>query len=397
MSSRRIFIKKSVLAGAGTWLVPQFLGGHSNAFNNNSHDNKLVVIQLSGGNDGLNTVIPYQNDIYYNSRPQIGIPKKEVLQLTDNGGLHPVMKHFEALFKAGDICIVNNVGYPNAERSHFRSMDIWHTASNANEYWQTGWLGRWLDSNCNSSNKSGSLLELDDSLSLAVKGEHIKGLACSNIEKLQKMTAFPFYKQIANQSLQGSPELQYMYKTMLETYQSAEYLQTQISKSVSKGSYPMNKFGQSLKTIGNLISSGIDTTVFYTSLSGFDTHANQQMRQSKLLETLDAGVGALIGDLKSQNRWQNTTILIFSEFGRRVKENGSKGTDHGAANQAFICSGKLKKAGFYSALPSLLELEDGDIAQEIDFRQIYANILQDWLFCDHSAILQKSFTPTIIL
>ena len=319
------------------------------------------------------------------------------MKLTDEAGFHPVMKHAANLFKSGDMCIINNVGYPNADRSHFRSMDIWQTASDANEYWQTGWLGRWLDSSCNSNKKSGSLIELDDSLSLAVKGELTKGLACSNIDKLKKMTAFPFYKQIANQIPDETPELAYMYKTMLETYQSAEYLQTQIIKSITKENYPANKFGQSLKTIGNVISAGIETSVFYTSLTGFDTHANQQIRQSKLLQTLDEGINALISDLKSQNQWQNTTLLVFSEFGRRVKENGSKGTDHGAANQVFIYSGNLKKQGFYNKLPSLDTLNDGDIIQEIDFRQIYANILQDWLRCDDTTILQKDFDALSIL
>ena len=373
--------------------MPQFLNAFNQPFSNQSRTGKiLVVLQLSGGNDGLNTIVPYRNDIYYQNRPNLGIQKSEVLTISDELGLNPAMEAFRELYDEGLVSIINSVGYPNPDRSHFRSMDIWHTASDSNEYLTSGWLGRYLDNQCVGCDNPLHAIEVDDTLSLALKGEQTSGFAVSNPKKLKRQADNPFLKAIADNGHHHEAEnVTYLYKTLIDTQSSADYLFEKAKTYQSKTTYPNNSFARNLKQIAELITADSDTKVYYAGMTGFDTHANQKGQQARLLKHYSDSVAAFVKDLKSNGLLDDVLILTFSEFGRRVKQNGSGGTDHGTANNVFLMGGNLRKAGFYNAAPDLLNLDKGDLVYDIDFRAIYANILENWLEIESKSILGKSF------
>ena len=369
-------------------MVPGFLRASNPYAGNNGK--KIVVVQLSGGNDGLNTIIPYRNDIYYKSRPEIAIKQDKVLMLNDELGMNESMRGMKELFDQGWLGILNNVGYPNPDRSHFRSMDIWHSASDSKEYLTTGWIGRYLDATCSGCAKPISAIEIDDSLSLALKGQDINGLALHNVALFYKMIkdAAPFNKP---DFASNNDNLNYLYKTLAATSESADYLYEKSNIYHSKANYAGNGFAKDLKTIAELIISGVDTSVFYTSLSGFDTHVNQTGQQGNHLRDLSDGLNVFVNDLKVNNRFNDVTIFVFSEFGRRVAQNASNGTDHGTANNVFIISSNLKKAGVLNETPDLEKLDYGDLVHSIDFRQVYATLLNKCLGADDAKILGRQF------
>jgi uncharacterized protein (DUF1501 family) len=397
---RRNFLRQSALASVGTMLIPNFLKAFElqNLAGESFKQKILVIVQWSGGNDGLNTVVPYQNDIYYRERPRLAVPAAEVLKLNDNLGFNPILKNLKNLFDSGNLSIINNVGYPNPDRSHFRSMDIWHTASEANEYLSAGWIGRYLDSNCQTANCkiAHAAIEVDDTLSLAMKGEYIKGLALKNPEKLYQATQNKQINQLAKLANQindhDHDHVAYLYKTLAETVSSANYIHEKNKIYKSKLTYPVSPFAQQLKTIAELISSGLETSIYYASMGGFDTHIRQKGQQERLLKIYDETMGVFVEDLKKNNRLQDVVIMTFSEFGRRVAQNASEGTDHGTASNVFIINGNLKKVGFWNESPNLQDLDEGDLKFSVDFRTIYATLLQKHLQVESKAILNKDFS-----
>ncbi|MCB9315800.1 MAG: DUF1501 domain-containing protein [Lewinellaceae bacterium] len=395
---RRDFLKTASLATASLW-VPRFLQAHSRPGALAHNGRILVMIQLSGGNDGLNTVVPYQNDIYYKERPRLGILKKDALPLTDEAGLHPELQALKSLYDAGDLAVLHNVGYPNPDRSHFRSMDIWHTASPAEEYWSTGWLGRYLDAQCSGGGREvcpATVLEIDDTLSLALKGYQQKGLALQNPGQLYQTARSPYftdYLAAQNNMQQEDSPVGYLYKTMAETLSSADYLFEKSRLKPSAGTYPDTGMGKHLKTVASLILGGSETSVYYLSLGSFDTHINQAGQQKRLFKELSDALAAFSAELKAQGRWNDVLVATFSEFGRRVAQNASGGTDHGTANQMFFMGGQLKQKGLLNALPTLTDLDEGDLKFNVDFRQVYATLLERWLGTDAEPILGKRFEP----
>ncbi|WP_241492502.1 DUF1501 domain-containing protein [Lacinutrix himadriensis] len=354
---------------------------------------KLVIIQLAGGNDGLNTIIPYTNDIYYKSRPDLAIPKGSVLKINDEIGFHKNLGPLKELYDQGHVTIINNVGYPNPNRSHFRSTDIWQSASGSNEYLNTGWLGRYIDA-YGKAPYSG--IELDDSLSLILKGENINGIATRNPKIFNTNAQTPYFKKVLNYQTDAhlsEHNLGYLYKTMIEAKSSAKYIYEKTKTSKSKLEYPNNPFAKQLKTTAEFINSHIESKVYYVSMGGFDTHANQEKKQAQLLKTYSETVAVFVDDLKKNDTFKDTLIVTFSEFGRRVKQNAGGGTDHGAANNVFIIGDDLNNKGFYNDMPNLNQLDkNGDIIHTVDFRSIYATILDKWLEVDDVKILNKSFS-----
>lgn len=334
---RRNFLQQSSLAST-SMLVPNFLKRFTPNNPSNSRTEKiLVVIQLSGGNDGLNTIIPFRNDLYYKSRPTLGIQQNEVLKVSDELGFNPALASLRSLLDEGEMSVINSVGYPNPDRSHFRAMDIWHTASSSDEYLSTGWLGRYLDYNCPNPHTA---LEIDGCLSLALKGASKSGVALKRKE---------------------------------------------------------HTFAEDLRQIAELIAADTDTRIYYVNLGGFDTHAGQRETQDRLLKIYAEGINAFIKDLKAHHLFNDVMIFTFSEFGRQLKENASGGTDHGTANNVFLFNGNLKKAGFYNNAPDLTHLDKGGLKYEIDFRSIYATLLDDWLnHCSISVLNQKFSRLNII-
>jgi len=389
---RRDFLKNTALASTSL-MVPQFLTGFQGNKLFGSRSGKiLVVIQLSGGNDGLNTVVPFRNDIYYQSRPSLAIKKGDVLKVGEDLGFNPAMQPLLELYDEGLLSIINSVGYPNPDRSHFRSMDIWQTASESNEYLSTGWLGRYLDSNCAGCDDPYHALEVDDSLSLAMKGARQSGFAMSDPKRLKRQAENRFLNALVKQPSHSSEEnVAYLYKTIIDTQSSATYLYEQSQLYSSTLAYPKTPFGKDLRQIAELITADTDTKIYYASLTGFDTHANQKNQQERLLRQYAEGVSVFAKDLKKNGLLEDVLILTFSEFGRRVQQNASNGTDHGTANNVFLIGGSLKKPGFYNSPPNLSKLDEGDLVYEVDFRRIYASILEDWLEAEAPSILGKPF------
>ncbi|CAL1521601.1 DUF1501 domain-containing protein [Chitinophaga sp. MM2321] len=390
--NRRRFLQVGSLASAAV-MMPKFLKALETGALVPPGNKVLVIIQLSGGNDGLNTIIPYRNDIYYRERPALGIKREDALALTDELGIHPALQGLKTLYDEGALGILNNVGYPNPDRSHFRSMDIWHSASDAGQYWTDGWIGRYLDAQCKGCDKPTQALEIDDTLSLALKGDEVKGLALTDPARLFGTSNDKYFKELLRQhppeNEHGNAD--YLYKTMGETISSAAYIQQQFKTYQSRETYPNTALGRNMRTIANLVMSDINTSVYYVSHGSFDTHVNQQNQQANLFKQLSDALTTFTGDLKKNNRFQDVVIMTFSEFGRRVSQNASGGTDHGTANNMFLVGGGLKKQGILNDGPDLLHLQEGDLRYNVDFKSVYATLLNKWLGADDKAILKQSY------
>ena len=393
---RRSFIKTGMLATTALF-VPRFLRAFEapGAGLVPPGNKVLVVLQLSGGNDGLNTLIPVRNDNYYRLRPSLGMKMDRTLLLNDETGLHPELSHFKALYDEGHLAILNEVGYPNPDRSHFRSMDIWQSASESNEVWQTGWLGRYLDEACHNCARPTQALEIDDTLSLALKGGLEKAIALkdpkqlfNNSQKAYLQNLLDAHNKTAHAEHHEKP-VDYLYKTMSGTLSSARYIFDQSKAGNSTLSYPKTELGKNMKTIASLILSDINTQVYYVSVGSFDTHTNQQAQQARLFKQINEALAAFTTDLKNNNRFDDVLVFTFSEFGRRVAENASGGPDHGTANCMFFAGGGLKEKGLLNALPDLDRLRDGDLQYKVDFKQVYATVLKRWLGADDQKILGK--------
>lgn len=389
---RRDFLRTTSLA-SGMLMVPNFMKAFDSVYMKSKAYKRLVVIQLSGGNDGLNTIIPYRNDIYYKCRPQLAV-KNNIIKIQNELGFHPGLEALRPLYEAGELTIINNVGYPNPVRSHFKSMDIWHTAGNSYSKLQTGWLGRYLDK---VGRHAYEAIETDDSLSLAMRGKQFSGIATKDHNMLYRTSRDPFLNAVLSNAQDqhlSEHNLGYLYQTMIDAKSSARYIHEHTKLAASTQTYPQNELGKQLRTSAQFINSGLETKVYYHSLSGFDTHANQANVQSRLLKSYADSVAAFVKDLKKADTFKDTMILTFSEFGRRVKQNAANGTDHGAANNVFVIGKTLKTPGFYNALASLSNLDSaGDIKFTVDFRSVYSSILKDWLQADDPSIITGSFNP----
>lgn len=389
---RKEFIQVGSLATA-SMMLPKFLKAFEHRAMVPIGNKVVVILQLSGGNDGLNTVIPVRNDLYYKARPKLGIVKDKALSLTDEVGLHPALTAFKECYDDGSLAVLNSVGYPNPDRSHFRSMDIWHTASQSSEYWSNGWVGRYLDAQCKGCDKPTQAIEIDDVLSLALKGEDIKGIAVKDPRRLYGTANEKFFKDVMknHKDEAGEQPVDYLYKTMAETLSSADYIFQQSRLHPTNAEYPKTDLGNSLKTIASLIFSEINTKVYYVSLGSFDTHIGQEGQQQRLFTEMNGAVQAFVKDLKANNRFNDVLFFTFSEFGRRVQQNASGGTDHGTANNMFLISGALKQKGIINPLPDLANLDEGDLKYNVDFKNVYATVLNKWLKADDKAILQKQY------
>jgi uncharacterized protein (DUF1501 family) len=389
---RKEFLQVGSLATASL-MLPKFLKAFE-AGNMVPPGNKVtVVLQLSGGCDGLNQIIPIRNDIYYRSRPRLGIAKDKALKLTDEVGIHPSLSGLKDLYDDGSMAVLHNVGYPNPDRSHFRSMDIWHTGSQSSEYLTTGWVGRYLDAQCSGCDHPTQAIEMDDVLSLALKGDNIKGIAVKDPRRLYGTANEKYFKEINKNHADepGEQPVDYLYKTLAETMSSADYIFQQSKLHPSAADYPKTDLGTSLKTIASLIYSEINTKVYYLSLGSFDTHINQEMQQQRLFTELNDAVKAFTKDLKANGRFNDVLLFTFSEFGRRVAQNASNGTDHGTSNNMLFIGGGLKQKGLINEMPNLADLDEGDLKYKIDFKNVYATVLKNWLNTDDVKILGKQY------
>ena len=387
---RKEFLQIGSLATASL-LLPKFLKALERPSQVPAGNKVLVVLQLSGGNDGLNTVIPVRNDIYYRSRPHLGISRTSALPLSDEASLHPSLSAFKSFYDQGSLGIINSVGYPNPNRSHFRSMDIWQSASDSREYVYTGWLGRYLDAQCGNCGRPTQAMEMDDILSLALKGADNKAIAVKNPRQLFNSSHERYFRELSASHSMGEPTVDYLYKTLSATLSSADYIFQESRLHPSTRQYPATEIGKNLKTISSLIQSDINTRVYYLSVGSFDTHVNQENQQSRLFSELSDALDAFVKDLTDNHRFEDVLVMTFSEFGRRVAQNASGGTDHGTANNMFLISGGLKQKGLINPMADLSDLDEGDLKFKVDFKSVYATMLHKWLGADDAAILGRKF------
>lgn len=383
---RRQFLKAGSLATASL-LLPNFLKAMSLPEALERGHKVLVILQLSGGNDGLNTIVPMRNDIYFRERQTIAVDN--ALTLTDEAGIHPALPFFKTLYDRGELAVLNNVGYPDPNKSHFRSMDIWHSASRSDEYLESGWIGRYLDQACYDCGHPTQALEVNDMLSLALKGKQKKAFAFKDPKKLYQTSREEYFNTLYQEHKHQHEEeiVAYLYQTLGDTINNADYIFEQSKARKTAAAYPDSVLGKDLKTVSSLIKSDINTQVYYLQIGSFDTHINQQQRQESLFQTINDAVEAFVDDLKKNGLFQHVMLMTFSEFGRRVAQNASNGTDHGTANQLFFLSGGLKKQGLLNALPDLTQLNEGDLQYTEDFRKVYATLLKNWLDADSTKIL----------
>lgn len=359
----------------------------------------LVVIEMSGGNDGLNTVIPHADPQYAKLRPGIGIAAADVVPLGSGLGLHPKMAPLKGLYEKGQLAVVTGVGYPNPNRSHFQSMDIWQTGDplfNIDSH--SGWLARYLDADGHFAGKPLSSLGLSGGLPLALTaGQNGFASVYSNDDMLfngedddQKRKRAAVAGLYAQGSVAGSPA-EFVRNVFQDAYANSGTLKTILAKSgPGSAEYPPNDdLASGLQTIAKLITGGLETRVYYLNLGGFDTHANQPDQHGNLLGSLAGGLSAFFEDLTRHHRADDVIAMTFSEFGRRGHENASSGTDHGAASVMLLAGGL--KGGIYGDYPSLTDLDDGDLRFHTDFRQIYATLLDKWLLTPSQPVLGGSF------
>lgn len=409
-TSRREFLSGglTLLSAAGT--LPVFLGATMRVLGDDTpakrksdSDPILVVVQMAGGNDGLNTVVPYEMDLYYKLRRTLAIPKNEVLRLEHGVGLHSAATGLKDLFDDGRMAIVQGVGYPNPNRSHFTSTDIW--ASGDRDLRQhSGWLGRYFDSCCKGDDPAPEPIQgvaLVKETPVAMQGEKFMPLSFENPDALtwqagrrdrDAAAVFRKLNNISGDFPQADGELgQFLQRAALKAQVGADEIHAATGGSI-RASRRGGRLGQSLQLVAKMIAADMPTRIYYVSMGGFDTHTGQAGRHRRLMEEFSEGIKDFLDTLTQEKLSERVLVMSFSEFGRRVEENASGGTDHGEAAPMFLFGDKVM-AGVHQKHPDLTKLRRGDLEFGTDFRRVYATVLQDWLRAKPRPILGGSFSP----
>ena len=361
-----------------------------------ANDTVLVVCQLSGGNDGLNTVIPYANKTYYKLRPMIGVPDAKVLKLNGDMGLNPGLTGLQELYQQGKVAIIQNVGYPQPNRSHFKSMEIWQSASPESNL-KYGWLGRHFDNQMHAHplNPVVALgLSTEQPLALAA---HDASIPCfASLADLRNMIGDSdserMLREIQGMDAANGSATRAVQNASRSALDAISVLQKQLATYKSTATYGNDAFGNGFKQIGQLIATSPATRVVYFQAGGFDTHARQAEQHQKLLQNFGNAVNTFQKEMEAIGKADKVVTLVFSEFGRRAQENASLGTDHGAAAPMFLIGNKVK-GGFHGPIPDLENLKDGDIQHTQDFREVYAATLDYWMGGDSETVLGQKFSP----
>lgn len=340
-------------------------------------ERRVVLIQLLGGNDGLNTLIPYRNDNYFKYRRNIGLTANERIAIDDQFAFHSALAPLLSTWENSEMSVVNHIGHPYSSRSHFESMDIWNSGQNPAAIEKTGWIGSYLD-NATSTNPY-SAIQLSSQLSLALKGKRFRGISLNHLYSIRTLNNILHEDQIIDKISGANPTLSFISKHLYDVQQISPIMSRKIKQWRDNIGYPKHPFSYSLKQIADGILSELPTVFYLTQLGGFDTHTNQKKRQEKLFNILSTSIHSFIQVLKTANEWKNTSIIITSEFGRRIQDNASDGSDHGKGSLAIILSGALKKPGLYNNDFQIENLDNGDLEVTIDFRQLYSTILNKWL------------------
>jgi uncharacterized protein (DUF1501 family) len=433
LHTRRKFLRTSVLGAAAAWTVPVFLEKTFFALDAMAADSLtqtvtgkdgpiLVVLQLAGGNDGLNTVVPFADDEYHRARPRLGLSPGSILKFNDYAGLNGRLTGFKSLFDEGRLAVVQGVGYPNPNRSHFRSTEIWQTGSDADRTVSEGWIGRYFDNCCSGADPTIGVA-IGDEMPQAFAAKTPTGVTFTQPEQFRYRSSEQaraghfsqeelFFRQInssagidesanapgegasignlAGAAKNGGNAMDFLRRTALDAQLSSDKILAIARKYKSTVTYPPGQLASALSIIARMIAGGLSTRVYYASQGGFDTHAGQMNAHERLMGDLNAAVSAFVADLKQQGNFERVLLMTFSEFGRRVAENANGGTDHGAAAPMFLIGGSTK-AGAFGKYPSLTDLDRGDLKFNTDFRSVYGTVLEQWLKAPSELVLGRKF------
>ncbi len=409
MLHRRGFLTKTLksasLLSVGT-LVPKFIADTARAATVGK-DNILIVLEMTGGNDGLNMVIPYKDELYPKLRPTLQQRKDQVLKVNDEIGLHPALVGMQQLLQNGSLAVVQGVGYPNPDRSHFESMDVWHSADHTRKT-PTGWMAR---SAIELQAQTGGVPGMQvgpEKLPLALRGAPTSVASLNHKQPLNiKLGGEEGDERKTRKKLlvdlsqapgpkDGPGMLQFVQRSQLQTYSTVDQLQQILKGVAASGGFAGQNLMQKMELIAQLIQRGLGTRLFYLAIDGFDTHSEQAPAHQKLFTEVGQAIQLLFNYLQATGHDKRVTVMTFSEFGRRVAENGSKGTDHGAGSCLFV-AGPGVKGGAVGKHPSLSDLDAGDLKYHTDFRRVYATLLDGWLGCDSKAILGAKYEPLALL
>ncbi|MGQ9576544.1 MAG: DUF1501 domain-containing protein [Thermoguttaceae bacterium] len=414
--SRRDLLKSSVgavgLLGLRTTMPGPLVRADSPAAKQDRSGNVLVVVQLAGGNDGLNTVVPYADDIYARSRRTLRLSDKQVLKIDSLVGFHPEMRAFKRLYDEGLAAVVQGVGYPNPHGDHVTSMRFWHTARPHQTSVQTGWIGRAADQVYQPETldvpaifvgriRRPFLINAEKALIPAIRGPQQAVLQTMPGGSQRSPLSGRGEKPAARQPHGGNPLLGFVERTAAAARKASQRIEEVLRADKSGGLYPASEFGQMLHAIGQLIRAELGIRVMVTELGGeqpggWDTHAVQFANHAALLKQLSEGLAAFAADLQQDRLLDHVLLMTFSEFGRTLLENGRRGTDHGSAAPILLVGGKLK-GGLIGPHPSLAQTEGGGVKHHTDFRRVYATVLENWLGWESQPIVGPGFAPLELL
>jgi uncharacterized protein (DUF1501 family) len=351
--------------------------------------NLFVLVELKGGNDGLNTVVPYADQGYYDLRPSLAIPREQVLQLDQRTGLNPGLEALMPLWRAGELAVVQSVGYPGANLSHFRSIQIWDTASRSNEYLSEGWLARAFAAAPPPSRFAADAVVVGSAEMGPFTGSHVRAIALTNTEQFLRQARLAAPLGSAHNEALG-----HILKVEQDIARAASNLD---GGHRFKTPFPRSLFGNAIRTAAQVAASRAGVAAVKVSLDGFDTHSNQPGRHARLLKEMAEGLAALRAALVEIGRWDNALVMTYAEFGRRPRENLSRGTDHGTANAHFVLGGRVR-GGLYGPPPALSRLDgNGNLPFAVDFRDLYATVLEGWWGVDSARALNGRFAPVGLL
>lgn len=400
--NRRRFLG-GVAAGAGVLCLGPVLPGAGDRRREDAGDEVLVLLQLSGGNDGLNTVIPAEDDAYGRNRQRLRIDPGEVLPLDERLGLHPSLGGFHELWDEGRLAVVNGAGYPDPDRSHFESMDVWHAADRRGRMKGTGWVGRLADTTFPAGVDPNLVIHVGNRVPWSLKARVNHPVAFSTPsayrwtggrQEVETLAAAAPLEQERDGSHPPGREavLRRLRRVLHEARNSSEAVRKAVAGYSPRADYPGSPVAGRLATVAALISGGLSTRIFSLEMRGFDTHVNQRPVHARLLDQLGTSVRAFYKDLEARGHHRRVCMLAFSEFGRRVRENASGGTDHGTAGPVFVMGGCVR-GGLYGRYPGLEELDRGDLVHTTDFRRVYATVIERWLGGRPDQVLGRSYQP----
>lgn len=361
----------------------------------------LVIVQLSGGNDFMNTVIPYTSGIYHQHRPTVGVPEEKALPINDELGFHPCAAPLKELYDQGKVAIIQGIGYPNSSRSHFRAMDIWHTCE-PDKVATEGWLGKAVRELDPRSENVLTAVNFGRGLPRALAAPGVPVTSVGDLDNYgvmtpisqqeQRMEALELFKEMYAPAMGTGPVMDYLAQTGADVLKGSELLKKAPASYKSSVEYASNPIARSLRDVARVHLAGLGTRIFYTQHGGYDTHAQEVPTHERLLTEVSGAIMDFFQDLRDHKAADNVVMLVFTEFGRRIKDNGS-GTDHGSGGGAFII-GERVQGGLYSEYPPLEPsqwLNGEDLKHTIDFRGIYGTLLEQWLGLDPTPIVGGHF------